>query len=65
VPSSVWLNPEPRRIWSADSVRLVRQIFPMYELTLDGLTEAVDVLRGARPNVPGLSAAAVSPEEFY
>jgi hypothetical protein len=29
----------------------------MYELTLDGLTEAVDVLRGTRPNRP---AAGVS-----
>jgi hypothetical protein len=24
----------------------------MYELTIDGLTEAVDVLRGTRPNRP-------------
>ena len=33
-------------------VRIVRKIFPMFELTLDGLTEAVDVLRGTRPNAP-------------
>jgi uncharacterized protein with von Willebrand factor type A (vWA) domain len=51
-PRSVWLNPEPRRIWSAPTIRLIRQVFPMYELTLDGLGEAVDVLRGARPNRP-------------
>ena len=49
-PNSVWLNPEPRRIWRAPSVRMVRQLFPMYELTLDGLAEAVDVLAGRRPN---------------
>lgn len=50
VPNSVWLNPESRRHWDALSIRLVRKVFPMFELTIDGLTEAVDVLRGARPN---------------
>ncbi len=55
-PSSVWLNPEPKRIWNADSVRMIRDIFPMFELTLDGLGEATDVLRGAKPNVPDTSA---------
>ncbi len=51
-PDSVWLNPEPRRIWNAPSIRLIREVFPMYELTLDGLTEAVDVLGGRRANQP-------------
>jgi len=51
-PDSVWLNPEPRRIWNAPSVRLIREVFPMFELTLDGLQEAVDVLSGRRPNRP-------------
>lgn len=50
VPSSIWLNPESRRIWNAPSIRMVRGVFPMFELTLDGLGEAVEVLRGARPN---------------
>lgn len=36
------------RVWHAPSIRLVRQVFPMYELTLDGLMAAVDQLRGAR-----------------
>lgn len=49
-PNSVWLNPEPRRIWEAPSVRMIRRLFPMFELTLDGLSEAVDVLRGCKPN---------------
>ncbi len=49
-PSSLWLNPEPQRIWAAPSVRLIRQLFPMYELTLDGIAEAVDVLAGRRAN---------------
>lgn len=45
---AVWLNPEPRRIWEAPSIRIVRSLFPMFELTLDGITAAVDTLRGAR-----------------
>ncbi len=48
----IWLNPEPRRRWNEPSIRLIRRVFPMYELTIDGLTEAVDVLRGTRPNRP-------------
>jgi hypothetical protein len=51
-PSSVWLNPEPQKIWNAPTIHLIRQVFPMYPLTIDGLTEAVDVLRGRRPNRP-------------
>ena len=50
-PRSVWINPEPRRIWRAPSINLIRQVFPMFELTLDGLAEAVDVLAGRRANV--------------
>lgn len=49
-PSSVWLNPEPRKIWNAPTIHIIRQVFPMYPLTIDGLTEAIDVLRGLRPN---------------
>jgi hypothetical protein len=49
-PSSVWLNPEPKKIWNAPTIHLIRQVFPMYPLTIDGLTEAIDVLRGIRPN---------------
>ncbi|MEM6274323.1 MAG: VWA domain-containing protein [Myxococcota bacterium] len=52
VPNSVWLNPEPSRLWGAESIALVRSVFPMFELTLDGLAEAVDVLRGTKPNQP-------------
>ncbi|HSW40472.1 MAG TPA: VWA containing CoxE family protein [Acidobacteriota bacterium] len=34
----IWLNPEPGRWWdSVPSTRLVRQVFPMYELTLEGM----------------------------
>lgn len=52
-PNSVWLNPEPKRIWNAPTIRLIHSVFPMFPLTLEGLTEAVDVLRGARANETG------------
>lgn len=55
-PNSIWLNPEPQKIWNAPTIHLIRQVFPMYPLTIDGLTEAVDVLRGARPNRALLAA---------
>ena len=51
VPVSVWLNPEPKRIWDAPTISIIRSVFPMFELTLEGLTEAVDVLRGARSHL--------------
>jgi uncharacterized protein with von Willebrand factor type A (vWA) domain len=54
VPNSVWLNPEPRGRWTAPTIRMVRSVYPMFEMTIDGLTEAVDVLRGARPNRPAV-----------
>lgn len=49
---TVWLNPEPPRIWNAPSIRTVRGTVPMFELTLDGLEEAIDVLRGAKTREP-------------
>jgi len=51
-PNSLWLNPEPRRFWSAPTIEAIHRIFPMFELTLDDLSEAIDVLRGVRPNRP-------------
>lgn len=52
-PNSVWLNPEHERIWNAPTIRIIHSVFPMFRLTLSGITEAVDVLRGAKPNRPG------------
>lgn len=37
---SAWLNPEPSRYWTG-TAEAIAQIFSMYELTLDGLGEAV------------------------
>lgn len=34
----IWLNPEPEQWWaSVPSTRMIRNIFPMYELTLSGM----------------------------
>lgn len=46
---SAWVNPEPQRDW--DHVRtneIIRRVFPMYELTVDGIEQAVAALIGAR-----------------
>jgi uncharacterized protein with von Willebrand factor type A (vWA) domain len=49
---SVWLNPEPERLWGAPTISRIASLIPMYPFTLDGLTEAVDVLRGAKRPAP-------------
>lgn len=39
---SVWLNPVPQRLWGyTRTIAAISQIFPMFELTLDGLEKAV------------------------
>lgn len=47
-PRSVWLNPVPRSWWDtvhgAPTLGAIRTIFPMHELSLDGLSEAVEAL---------------------
>ncbi|MBN2242191.1 MAG: VWA containing CoxE family protein [Acidobacteria bacterium] len=35
---AIWLNPEPRSWWpSVPSTQIIRRVFPMYELTLEGM----------------------------
>ena len=42
---SVWLNPMPSRAWEHTwTTNVIREIFPMFELTLDGLDKAVHYL---------------------
>jgi len=36
-----WLNPETPYHWDHPTVRMIRSLFPMFELTLDGVDEAV------------------------
>jgi uncharacterized protein with von Willebrand factor type A (vWA) domain len=41
-PRSVWLNPKMSHEWPyTRTVGVIREIFPMYELTIDGLEQAV------------------------
>jgi len=41
-----WLNPMRESSWSAPSIRLIRQIFPMYPLTVQGVEELAGDLAG-------------------
>jgi uncharacterized protein len=43
-PYSVWLNPTPREYWRHPTVDAIGRVFPMFELTLDGLREAIKAL---------------------
>lgn len=41
---SVWLNPEPPHYWEHPTVHVIGNLFPMFDLTLDGIDEAVKKL---------------------
>ncbi|MEJ2639780.1 MAG: hypothetical protein P8010_09410 [Desulfosarcinaceae bacterium] len=42
---SVWLNPVPARMWPyTRTIGIIGEIFPMFELTIDGLEKAVNHL---------------------
>jgi uncharacterized protein with von Willebrand factor type A (vWA) domain len=46
---AVWLNPEPLRAWPGSTIETIASVFPMFPLTLDGLSDAVgELVRGAR-----------------
>ncbi len=46
--SSAWLNPEQPSSWWQTTIDVVRKVFPMYPLTLEGLGDAVNTLTRAR-----------------
>jgi uncharacterized protein with von Willebrand factor type A (vWA) domain len=47
-PHNVWLNPVAQRMWPyTRTINAIRQIFPMFELTIDGLEQAVTCLMAA------------------
>ncbi len=52
---AAWLNPHPRRQWDtihgAYTLGVVRQIFPMFEMSVDGLDQAVRHLMARRVHV--------------
>ena len=47
-PHSVWINPVPRSHWygayGANTIEMVHEVFPMVDLTLDGIEKAVEIL---------------------
>jgi hypothetical protein len=46
---SVWINPDDPAYWKgAHTVQIVQRFFPMFQLTTDGLTDAVKALVGSR-----------------
>jgi hypothetical protein len=50
-PHSVWLNPMPAGEWYySRTVEIIRQVFAMFELTLDGLEKAVQFLSSTGRN---------------
>ena len=49
-PHNVWLNPLPERFWSHPTIEAIGGIFPMRELTLEGLSEAVKLLSQTVPD---------------
>ena len=48
-PYTAWLNPIGEKAWAsaegAPTIDLIRQVFPMFELTLEGLEKAVRKLK--------------------
>lgn len=40
----VWLNPEDLSEWNHPTIKMIRRIFPMFELTLEGLDAAISML---------------------
>lgn len=41
---SIWLNPEPQKYWTGNTIDYVRQVFEMYPLTLEGLGDGITQL---------------------
>ena len=50
-PHSVWLNPTHRNYWGHYTVDTIAKIFPMFELSIDGLKDAIKALK-SRPKRP-------------
>lgn len=40
-PSAVWLNPEPIQYWGQPTIQMIREVVPMFHLSLQGLQEAI------------------------
>lgn len=40
-PHVIWLNPVEPYLWDHPTISMIRRIFPMYHLTIEGLTEGI------------------------
>jgi uncharacterized protein with von Willebrand factor type A (vWA) domain len=47
---AVWLNPEPERYWNHDTIAAIRNVVPMFPLTLDGMRDGIRLLRRGAPH---------------
>jgi uncharacterized protein with von Willebrand factor type A (vWA) domain len=55
---SVWLNPDDHELWDhSHTARVIQRLFPMFHLSVEGVTEAVHALIGARAHGPVASKA--------
>jgi len=46
IPRTAWLNPDPKHYWDfVDSNRMIRQLFSMFPLTLEGIEYSIAHLR--------------------
>jgi len=51
----VWLNPDPPKDWDyTRTTKVIKDLFPMYPLSLDGIQDAVTTLIGSRPSAPNI-----------
>jgi len=49
-PKSIWLNPDPPQYWSGGTCRVIGELYPMFHLTIEGLTEAMALLSKGVPH---------------
>ncbi|MEQ8279654.1 MAG: VWA domain-containing protein [Deltaproteobacteria bacterium] len=55
-PRAVWLNPIRERGWGGWTIKIIREVFPMYPLTVQGLDDAISQLvKGAPDPIPTLA----------
>jgi uncharacterized protein with von Willebrand factor type A (vWA) domain len=47
-----WLNPMPKTRWQGTSAEVISRYIAMFPMSADGLSNAMDVLRGLRPSTP-------------
>jgi uncharacterized protein with von Willebrand factor type A (vWA) domain len=40
-PRSAWLNPDPPAYWRNGTAEMISKVFPMFQLTLEGLGDAI------------------------